>query len=124
MHAAAVMRGAAALAGEKDKHARYGGSVDTFAVEVCGRLGPSAWSILAALAREAADLGKLQPLRGSPAGLHTQAILEDIGAELVRAEGARTLEALGGHAVAALGWLAARAPAPASRWLPSAACVT
>ena len=105
--------GHAAALGERDKATHYGGAVQCLAWETRGRLGREGQQTLAQLAREAAELGKLQQGQAKPRRLHLPTLRAEVEAVLMEAQATRALAALGCRAVAALGWQSARAAAPA-----------
>ena len=91
----------------------YGGHAWCLAWETRGRLGREGQQTLAQLAREAAELGKLQQGQAKPRRLHLPTLRAEVEAVLMEAQATRALAALGCRAVAALGWQSARAAAPA-----------
>ena len=57
---AAIVPGAAAVSGERDKHRRYGSDVIPIVFESLGRLGGEALDVLKRLRRHALDIGVLE----------------------------------------------------------------
>ena len=110
--AGTVGAGKAARIAETDKARHYDSSVWAFAVEPAGRVGTGAIALLAALGRDAANLGSAMPGTARPGRLREAAARADIEAEIAKCDAARALTALGNEALAALGWAAARAAIP------------
>ena len=108
----AAEAGTATRIAEADKARHYDNSVWTFAVEPSGRVGAGALALLAALGRDAANLGSAMPGEGRPGRLREAAVRTEIEAEVATCGAARALTALGSEALAALGWVATRAAAP------------
>ena len=101
--------GLATKEAEKDKATRYKRSAWCLAWETRGRLGREGLQCLAGLAREAAELGRLQEGRARPRRLCVPALRMEVEAALAEAQATRVLAALGCKAVAAVGWPGARA---------------
>ena len=80
--------------------------------EPSGRVGTGAIALLAALGRDAANLGSAMPGTGKPGRLREAAVRAEIEAEIAKCDAARALTALGSEALGTLGWAASRAAAP------------
>ena len=103
--------GRAAELGECLKRRQYGEAVSTIAIEPSGHMGVEALGALAQLARDAANLSSAMPGTCTPGRFRVAAARADIEAEVVCCEVAIVLVSLGGEAIQALGWAAARAQA-------------
>ena len=110
--AGAAQAGRATRIAEADKARHYDSSVWAFAVEPSGRVGTGAIALLAALGRDAANLGSAMPGTGRPGRLREAAVRAEIEAEIAKCDAARALTALGCEALSTLGWAASRAAAP------------
>ena len=96
--------GAAALNGERDKHAHYGAAVTAFAMEPFGRMGAEALQAMAAMHRESCEFGRLRPGTGRASALSLRAFRADLEAAVVQHAAQASLRALGASTVQALGW--------------------
>ena len=101
--------GAAAAAGAEDKRRHYDHSVWPFALEPSGRLDVAGLALLAALVRDASNLGPSMPGTGRAGRLREAALRAEIEADVAKCDAARSLTALGSEAPSSLGWATTRA---------------
>ena len=87
--------GAVAAEGADATRRHYGDSVWPFAMEPAGRLDLAGPSLLAALTRDAANLGPSMQGTGRPGCLHEAALRAEIEAEAARCDASGSLTALG-----------------------------
>ena len=107
--AAGAEPGAAAAAGADAKRRHYGHSVWPFALEPAGRLDVAGLALLAALVRDASNLGPAMPGTGRAGRIREATLRADFETEVAKCDAARSLTALGSDATCSLGWATTRA---------------